>query len=285
MEDLLHIPEPQDYFTGLGAEPLPTPRHILFFIRRHKADLQQHDLRNRSHHRCLLCFNFQTEGYVHLDHHTLLLKPGQALVILPYQFHHYSQLASPRLRWLFCSFELEDKNFLEPLRNLVISPGTSSRQSLEALLREWHAPHTSLQPARLQSALLHLLLCLREDGPFSTDVRSPASAHSLIRRINRLLEESAGQPLTVSDLAGRVGYSDSRLRVLFKQAAGIPLGAYIQNYRITRAIALLRTTQQPVAAVAEAAGFASPQAFSRIFKQCTGLSPRAYRSGHPRGHI
>ena len=52
---------------------------------------------------------------------------------------------------------------------------------------------------------------------------------------------------------------------------------YIQNYRINRAMALLRTSTLTIADVAEEAGFGSPQAFSRIFKKETSYTPRAYR--------
>lgn len=279
IDDLIEIKEPEDYFSGVGTDKLPIPTRVLFFLRKEKQTLQQNDLKNRSHHRTLLCFNYQTEGLVHLDHFTLSLKPGQALVILPYQFHHYSQLSSLKLKWLFCSFELEEIRFLEPLRNQVITPGEKSQTALESLLTEWHSPSTPLQPAQLQCALLRLLLGLRQDGINTPQPQQVVSGNSMIRKINMLLEESCGQTKTVSDLARSTGYSDSRLRILFKEAAGIPLGAYMQNYRINRAIELLRTTNIPIADVAETAGFGSPQAFSRIFKQTTGYSPREYRLG------
>jgi len=86
-----------------------------------------------------------------------------------------------------------------------------------------------------------------------------------------------GRTVVVADLAKATGFSESRLRVLFKDAAGIPLGSYIQNYRLNRAMALLRTSRLPIAEIAEEAGFGSPQAFSRIFKKATGKTPRAYR--------
>jgi len=88
----------------------------------------------------------------------------------------------------------------------------------------------------------------------------------------------AGRPVVVADLAETMGWSTSRLRVLFKEAAGIPLGSYIQNYRLNYAMSLLRTTKMPVAAIAEEAGFGSPQAFSRVFKKEIGKPPRLYRN-------
>ena len=135
-ESLINLIEPQDYFSGVGKSQLPTPTHVLLFLRKTKTMLQQEALQNRSHHRFVLAFNLETEGHVHIDNLALPFKPGQALLILPYQFHHFSQLASNRLQWLFCTFELEPRTFLEPMRNRVVNAGIKSQQAFEELLSE-----------------------------------------------------------------------------------------------------------------------------------------------------
>jgi len=94
------------------------------------------------------------------------------------------------------------------------------------------------------------------------------------------MAEWRGRTVVVADVAEALELSESRLRVLFKEAAGIPLGSYIHNYRLNRAMALLRTSDLSIAGVAEEAGFGSPQAFNRVFKKETGQTPRAYRNGH-----
>jgi len=91
------------------------------------------------------------------------------------------------------------------------------------------------------------------------------------------MEQWRGRTVGISDIADAMGYSGSRLRVLFKQAAGITLGAYIKNFRLNRAMSLLRTSTLSISEIANEAGFASPQAFSRNFKKETGLTPRNYR--------
>lgn len=280
-EELLQIPDPENYYEGVGSRPLPTPSQILFFLRRNKESLQQKALQNRSHHRTLLCFNLKTEGTVHLDHFELTLRQGQALVILPYQFHHYSHLRSTKLKWLFCSFELDSYGILEPLRNRVIDPREKSLNTLSQLLHEWHSPASGLQAGLVQCTLVRLLFGLRQDLKHGKGKAPSESGSSLLRTVNRLLEEWRGRTVTVSDLAGAVGYSESHIRLLFKQDVGVPLGTYIQNYRINRAISLLRTTSLSIADVAENAGFGSPQACSRMFKQATGQTPREFRAGHP----
>jgi len=273
-EALLQIEEPQDYFTGIGKSHLPTPTDVLLFLRTTKNKLQQEALQNRSHHRFVLAFNLETEGHVHVDNLALPLKPGQALLILPYQFHHFSLLASTKLKWLFCTFELEPRTFLEPLRNRVVDVGERTQRALEELLEEWHQPPSELQAGQLQATLLHLLLSFKQDRQQTRADLPPEPEDNLLRTVNRLMAEWRGRTVVVADLANALELSESRLRVLFKEAAGIPLGGYIQNYRLNRAMALLHTTELSIADVAEEAGFGSPQAFSRIFKKEIGETPR-----------
>lgn len=279
MDDaLLQIEEPTDYFKGRGHTSLPTPKNLLCFLRTEKRKLQQEALQNRSHHRFVLAFNFKTEGHIHVDNLALPFRPNQALLILPYQFHHFSLQNSTQLKWLFLTFELDPRTFLEPLRNRVVDVSKKTESALEELLKEWHQPHAELQAEQLQTNLLHLLLSLKQDRQLSATDLPPEPEDHLLRSVNRFMAERHGQTVVVADLADALNYSESRLRVLFKEAAGIPLGAYIQNYRLNRAMSLLRTSTLSIADVAEDAGFGSPQAFSRVFKNETGTTPRNYRT-------
>jgi AraC-like DNA-binding protein len=257
---------------------LPTPTEILLFLRESKNMLQQEALQNRSHHRFVLLFNLKTDGHVHVDNLALPFKAGQALLILPYQFHHFSQLSAPGLQWLFCTFELEPRTFLEPLRNRVIETSAKTRSAYEALLTEWQQPRAELQAEQLQVCLMHLLLSLKQDRQSNANDLPQEPEENLIRTINRLMAEWRGRTVVVADLAEELNLSVSRLRVLFKEAAGIPLGSYLLNYRLNRAMALLHASSLSIADVAEEAGFGSAQAFSRIFKKETGLTPRKYRN-------
>jgi len=283
----MHYPvleEPKDYFRGIGQNPLPTPTDILLFMRSTKEKLQQEALQNRSHHRFVLVFNLETKGHVHVDNRVLAFDPGQALLILPYQFHHFSQLASPKLHWLFCTFELKAGTFLEPLRNRVLGAGKNTLRARDALLEEWRRctnppAKGELQDGQLQAALVRLLLTLKQEEQTSDASLPPEPRDNLLRTINRCMSGWRGRTVVVADLAEKLALSESRLRTLFKEAAGIPLGSYLQNYRLNRAMGLLRTTHLPIAEIAEEAGFGSPQSFSRVVKKETGQTPRAYRAG------
>jgi len=276
---LLPAGAPVNYFKGKGTVPLPVPVNILVFTRTSRRTLQQEALHDRSHHRFVLMFNLETAGSVHINHLTFQLKPKQALTVFPYQFHHYSHLKSSTLKWLFCTFVLSAGTFFEPLRNCPLPVNRRIHQQLMNLLAEWRRAGAGNPEETVQAALLQLLLLLKEQ------CRNPAPApvpeNNLFRTINRILAEQQRAPVTVENIAAAFHLSASRMRTLFRENAGIPLGSYIQNYRINRAMELLRTSQLSIADVAGESGFTSLQSFSRAFKTATGKSPKAYRNSLP----
>ena len=277
-EFLLKINEPENYYDGKGDTTLPSPKEVLLFLRQQKLTLQQHALQNRSHHRFVLLFNLGTEGHVHLDDLVLAIKPGQALLILPYQFHHFSRLASNDLQWLFCTFELEAQTLLEPLKNRIIDTNKEMQDLLEQLLKTWSTPPSELQTLRLQAGILSLLLSMSQVCEQNSPPDLPDTNYNLLSKVNQLMANWKGRTVSIEDIAGATSYSTSRLRAIFKQSAGIPLGSYLKNYRLNRAMALLRTSSMSITEIATEAGFASPQAFSRSFRKETGGTPRSYRS-------
>lgn len=278
------IREPEDYFRGRGHLPaLPTPTDVLLFVRRERSHLQQRALQNRSHHRWVLILNLQTRGQVHVDHRTHPLRPGQALLVTPYQFHHFTHLESGNLLWLFCTFELDSSPLLDPLRHRVVSVGGEALHARRRLLEAWRGTGTPdgadpVDGPLLQTEALRLLLLLRRDAGTRVPGAAAPAGRRLLETVNRQLAAGGNRPRSIGGLADRLGVSESTLRARFRETAGVPLGHYLRNYRINRAMALLRTTSLPVSEVSEEAGFTSPQAFSRAFRQATGRAPRDYRA-------
>ena len=276
-EYLLKLEEPNDYYVGAGEARLTSPMRVLCFLREGKHVLQKHALQSRSHHRFVLLYNLGTEGQVHLDDTVLPIKSGQAILIHPYQFHHFSGLKSDDIRWLFCTFELEEQSLFHPLKNRVLNTSKELDTLVEQMLEIWHQKPTELQALRLQTSLLSLLLNLKQLGQQHEADHIADTDESLLSTVNQLMAKWRGRPVSIEEIAAATKYSASRLRVVFKQAAGIPLGSYLKNYRLNHAMALLRTSSMSITEIATQAGFASPQAFSRSFRKETGKTPRSYR--------
>jgi transcriptional regulator GlxA family with amidase domain len=85
------------------------------------------------------------------------------------------------------------------------------------------------------------------------------------------------RPLSVDDLAARAFMSRRTFTRRFKAALGTTPLQWLLTQRLTLAQRLLETSDLPVEAVAERAGFGSAVAFRTQFRQAFDTSPRAYR--------
>lgn len=92
------------------------------------------------------------------------------------------------------------------------------------------------------------------------------------------LHAEPAAPWRVEDLAAQVGLSRATLARRFTALTGHPPMAYLTWWRMTIAAQLLRTTDQPLPAIARQVGYGSPFAFSHAFKRQFGVTPGRYRA-------
>ena len=93
-------------------------------------------------------------------------------------------------------------------------------------------------------------------------------------RNNHLIE--AGQP-TIQYLADNCNVSPSYLSDLLSKETGRPAKDHINDFLIDKAKHLLMTSTDSISGVAYTLGFNYPHYFARLFKQKTGVTPKAYR--------
>ncbi len=99
-----------------------------------------------------------------------------------------------------------------------------------------------------------------------------------LRRILDLVQDSLDEPgLTGEDLAARVYLSRFHFDRLIRSALGEPPGAFRRRLLLERAAHRLVGADDPVIEVALAAGYGSPEAFTRAFGRVYGTSPSDYR--------
>ena len=90
--------------------------------------------------------------------------------------------------------------------------------------------------------------------------------------------------LTVSTVAERYGMNASSLSHRFKKQMGCNISDYIFTCKMNHACALLRSTDQTVAEIAQKVGYSQYTSFVRQFKRQKGLTPTAYRDAWRREH-
>jgi two-component system response regulator YesN len=102
----------------------------------------------------------------------------------------------------------------------------------------------------------------------------------LVSRAEAEIEESMAEPLTVSDLAGRLYVSPDYLTRVFRQRRGVAMKEYILKRKMETADILLRTTSLPVSVIAGRCGYDNFSHFSQIYRKYTGMSPTEVRNNH-----
>lgn len=98
-----------------------------------------------------------------------------------------------------------------------------------------------------------------------------------IRAIHRQLTGHLDQRVTIQELSRQYHINPSTLKEVFKGVYGMPIAAYMKEYRVRWAMELLRETDAAVAEIAVRVGYESQGKFARAFKEITGCLPTEYR--------
>lgn len=167
-------------------------------------------------------------------------------------------------------------DFGVPLLRLAQSP--AARQivgAFEETLRhaDSRQPHHELLA---ENALERLLLLA---AGLARDLQAPPPDPRVQQAI-ACLEDHYREPLSVPDLARRVGLSPSRLAHLFRAATGDTPMAWLERLRLDQAQQLLLRTDLAVKQIAWRVGFDDPCYFTTRFRRRFGKPPSAWRV-HP----
>ena len=130
----------------------------------------------------------------------------------------------------------------------------------------------------LEQVLIGILreLTRREGQVILASCFEHAAERYLVERISAYIRSHLTEDLSVAHIARAFHYSRSRLTILCKSGTGHSLSELITNTRIQTAKSLLSGQQLTVSQIAEAAGFASAQYFSRRFRQMVGCTPSEF---------
>jgi AraC-like DNA-binding protein len=163
-------------------------------------------------------------------------------------------------------------------------------------LPRWREPSVELPfAAEVLSALAHDVEDGYPAGPLTGDAlvgallahlerrgaaAAPRGPRTLGRRLDQVveyIEANLARPLRLSELAEVACVRVRRLSALFAAEAGCPPHRYVLLRRVERAKVLMGDPELSLAHIARAVGFSGPSQLSRVFRQLTGETPRAYR--------
>ena len=99
----------------------------------------------------------------------------------------------------------------------------------------------------------------------------------LVARALDFMEKHLDEPLERDAVARGTGLSGSHFSHLMKEKTGQTFTDLLTQMRINRARALLVRTEKSMVQVALECGFCDQSYFTRVFRKCTGESPREYQ--------
>jgi AraC-like DNA-binding protein len=172
---------------------------------------------------------------------------------------------------------------LQPVTDMRAFPRVGALFS--RILSELYHAEAGYQLAAKASMIELLLLLQRQSREGVAPKRKYPELPHPVAEAKRYIDTYYPQRLTLASIAAVAHYHPVHLERLFKRHLQTTVGGYITSLRVRKAKELLRESNTSIAAVGEAVGFGSPQHFSSVFHETTGMAPRDYRKkarGRPR---
>jgi len=99
-----------------------------------------------------------------------------------------------------------------------------------------------------------------------------------LNRVQDYIEAHLDDRVSLTELAGVACLSPYHFSRSFKQATGVGPQRYVMQRRLERAKTLMRQSNQPLAFIAQEAGFVDQSHLTYIFRREIGVTPGRYRA-------
>lgn len=244
--------------------------------------------RTESINQCVLIYCVKGSGHYSIDGKQYKVKANQYFIVPANTPHAYaSNNGDPwTIYWIHFSGTLAHIYAEGAEMPTTISPNLNSRiadrnnifEDMFLTLSDGY----SLENLRYTSSLLHFYLGSLRYMPqyrkfHKREEQNDNETHSIINAALKYMEENIEQSITLHDLAGYTGYSNSHFSAIFKGATGHSPLSYFNKLKIKKACELLDTTDMKINQISYKMGFEDSFYFSRLFSKIVGISPKKYR--------
>ena len=194
---------------------------------------------------------------------------GQALLILPYETHSYSEPQNADGVTVIFSTDFVPE-FAAEIRSAQLSSPvfTPSPYLLEI---------DPKKDSRISQIGKLYLLCAEA---VSQNGLCPCTSKNnlLTRKILDYIDDHFTDEISLGDMAKELGYSYNYLSNFINKSFGCSFSDIVNDSRINRAIIALLNTDSSIAGISEACGFGTIRSFNRSFKKSLGLTPKEFLS-------
>ncbi|ELX09527.1 transcriptional regulator, AraC family [Janthinobacterium sp. HH01] len=199
-----------------------------------------------------------------------ILPPRRALFIPPGVVHQWTSLSRVTMRTIYIEAKVAQA-FGDSCRVIEVSP--LLRELILSLLDE---PIEYPLPGRGEHLAMLILseLAAAETVPIAI----PWPRDRRLLAVCEGIVDDPGSPRTIEDWAAEAGASARTLIRLFPKETGLHYRQWVQQVHLAEAFGRLARGDS-VSEIAAALGYASPSAFSAMFRRILGKTPQHYLSG------
>ncbi|MGH8507470.1 MAG: helix-turn-helix domain-containing protein [Gammaproteobacteria bacterium] len=207
---------------------------------------------------CITCFDFDDpspEGLATLSEFKLR---HPSIPILMLSLHHDTALVLWALRarvWNFFAKPIRSSDFIrdiEPLRKIIASKKQEPGRGI-------------VRPGSMDAR--------------DPDEKKPTRSEWTIVKAKAYVDAHLADDIKASEVATHCAMSYFHFSRSFKRACGESFNDYVQRQRCRRAARLLENPNLNITRVCFDVGFKDVSYFARVFKQCQGTTPSAFRGG------
>lgn len=181
---------------------------------------------------------------------------------------------SYEFRGFFPDVNLVDDKIITDQNGLYSSGGSSSYWNLLLYLVE---KYTDRETAIMASKYFALDIGRNSQSVFSIFRGQKDHDDNEVRQAQEYIEEHYGDKLTVDHVADKFNIVRRTFERRFKKATSNTVTGYIQRVRIEAAKKQLETGRKTVNEVMYEVGYTDSNAFRKVFKEISGMSPVEYR--------
>lgn len=260
----------------------------------------RHHVRMNRHNYVELIYVCEGQGDFRIQDRLYHLKRRDLVVIGPDVYHRILCPRGAQLRLASLNFRPElvrtndssgdDEQYLMPFFSQdstfphVIRPSTGIPEKACDLIKRIYGelPATSsLARLAIKTHMRCILLLLAKHYSARLGTRGTFDRkRQALQRLQPVFEHldiHFGDALRVEDVARLCAMSTSHFMNFFKRHTGQSFVAYLSSFRISKAQALLLSTDRPISAISQEIGFCDQSYFGKVFHKLAGMTPLAYR--------
>lgn len=191
-----------------------------------------------------------------------------------------------RIFWLLCHCEecVINLSSLVDMSSPAVSHHLRQLKIAGLIVSQRHGKEVYYKASDTEQAqLLHhaieqmIRIACPSDKKESSSSSGMSRQEKLIRSIHDQLTGHLDRRYTIEELSRQHLINTSSLKKGFKEVYGLPIAAYMKEYRIQKAKELLENTDESISVIASKVGYETQGKFTNAFKDCMHITPSSYR--------